>query len=163
MPLFTHYRMLLCVLLASLLLTGCATLGPKFEQPKVDVISIKAPSRGSAEPLFRVGLRIMNPNDVALDIKGMSYELSVDGIALASGVTADIPLVEPYSEASFEVPLSVSVFNSLRLFKRLIDAPQAGGDRKSLPYELEARIDLGGSWLPKISVSEQGEIPLSGM
>jgi len=146
----------------SALLSGCTTLTPNFEKPKVHVISIKAPSPGSVDKLFRVGLRITNPNNIALDIKGMSYELSVDGIALASGVTADIPLVEAYSEASFEVPVSLSVFNSLRLFKRLLESPQQEG-KKALSYELEARIDVGGDWLPKISVSERGVIPLNGI
>jgi len=145
----------------SALLSGCTTLTPNFEKPKVHVISIKAPSPGSVDKLFRVGLRVSNPNNVALDIKGMSYELSVDGIALASGVTADIPLLGAYSEASFEVPVNLSVLNGLRLFKRLLESPKEG--KKALPYELEARIDVGGGWLPKISVSERGVIPLNGI
>jgi len=161
MPLFSRYRYLLCALFMSVILSGCTTLSPNFEQPKVHVTSIKAPSRGSVDQLFLVGLRVSNPNNVALDIKGLSYELSVDGIALASGVTADIPLVGAYSEASFEVPVSLSVLNSLRLFKRLLETPQKEG-KMELPYELEARIDVGGAWLPKISVSERGVIPLNG-
>lgn len=158
MPLFTRSRYFVCVLLTSVFLTGCSTLKPSFEQPTVNVISIKAPSRGSVEKLFRVGLRVTNPNNMALDIKGISYELSVDGIALASGVTAEIPVVAAYGEASFDVPVGVSLLNGLRLFKRLVDTPQA-----ELPYELEARIDVGSTWLPKISVSERGMIPLSGI
>jgi len=73
------------------------------------------------------------------------------------------PLLAVYGEASFEVPVSLSVLNSLRLFKRLLDTQQAGAMDKALPYELEARIDVGSAWLPKISVSERGVIPLTGM
>jgi len=162
MPLILRHRYGFCVLLLAVLLNGCATLIPHFEQPQVNVVSIKAPNRGSVDQQFRVGLRVSNPNSMALDVKGMSYELSIDGIALASGVTADIPLVAAYSEVNFEVPISVSLLNSLRLFKRLVESPQAEG-RKALPYELKARIDVGGPWVPRITVSEQGEIPLSGL
>ena len=145
------------VTLVLIFLNACATLSPNFETPAVNLISLKALDQSGFDRPFTVGLRITNPNAVALDVKGMSYSLSIDGMKLATGVTADFPRIEPYSEATFEVPLSVSLLNSLRLFKRLLDTPQA-----ELPYKLEAKLDVGSMLLPKLSITESGVIPLQG-
>ncbi|GAB3110636.1 hypothetical protein G8770_21000 [Aestuariicella hydrocarbonica] len=142
-------------LILLLCLSGCATLTPEFDEPDVEVTSIhRLPAEGM-EQRFSVGLRVTNPNSETLAIKGLSYSLSIEDYKVASGVTAEIPVIEPYSEARFSLPVSTSFINSMRLVKHLIEL-----NKPSLTYRLEAKLDLGLTFMPKMSVVEEGEVQL---
>lgn len=149
-------RNFLCLLMLWLCaLSGCATLSPSFEDPEVEVLSIqRIPSEGM-EQRFSIGLRITNPNSSALNIKGMSYSLSIEDYKVASGVSAEVPTVEAYGEARFSLPVSTSLLNSIRLLKHLMEL-----NKSSLSYRLEAKLDLGIPLMPKTSVVEEGEVQL---
>ena len=143
---------LLTLLLA---LTGCASLSPNFENPIVEITTLKMLPSNGLQQNFEVGLKVKNPNSVVLPLTGMSYSLSIDGYRVASGVSADLNSIEAYGEAQLVLPVSTSLMNSLRLVKGLM----ASGNRE-IGYELNASFDTGITFLPKISVSENGFLPL---
>ncbi len=148
-----------CVyLLIGLLVSSCATISPNFEQPDVKVLSIERLPPEGMDPRFAVHLKVTNPNDTTLYIKGMSYSLSIESYEVASGVTAKVPALEPYSEANFTVPMSTSLINSIRLLKHLIEL-----NKSSLNYRLEAKLDLGIPMMPKLSVVEEGDVQLGNL
>lgn len=148
-------RSWLLMVLVALWLQGCASLSPNFEQPKVEVTSLRMlPSQG-LEQRFDVGLKVLNPNNRALDIRGMSYSLTIQGYTIASGVTAEVPRVEPYAEARFSLPVSTSLVSSVRLLKHLMEQSSS-----SLDYRLEAKLDLGIPLAPKMRVVEEGKVDL---
>lgn len=142
-------------LLLPLLLAGCATLSPDYEEPSVALTSFRAlPSDGVA-PAFEVGLRIINPNPQDLALAGIVYTIALEGEELIKGVGKDFPVIEGYTQEDVTITASIQPLAGLRLLAGMM---QAG--RSSLHYEFRAKLDLEGLY-PSIRVSEAGEIDLS--
>ena len=65
-------------LLPVLALGGCA-LAPHFEPPRLSVVGVQVVSSELWEQRLKVRLRVQNPNDVALAVKGIDYTFDVTG------------------------------------------------------------------------------------
>jgi LEA14-like dessication related protein len=78
------------------ILSACATLNPNFEEPQVSVNSFKILPGGSINPTFEIGLRVVNPNSMPLNLKGMSYTASIEGNKIFSGVANQLPVITAY-------------------------------------------------------------------
>lgn len=139
-----------------LLLPGCATMSPNYEEPSVAMTSFRAlPSEGMV-PVFEVGLRIINPNSQDLHLEGIVYTISLQGQELVKGVGKDFPVIEGYTQEDVTLTASVQVLSGLRLAGKLMRSQDP-----SMNYEFEAKLDLGGLY-PSIRISESGEIDLAG-
>ncbi|MFT5837001.1 MAG: LEA14-like dessication related protein [Candidatus Azotimanducaceae bacterium] len=124
----------LFVLLATWLLNGCATMDPDYQRLKVNVVGIDKSHTNAAALQFTIKLRIVNPNAETINLKGLDYELSLDGIDVVNGTARDIPPIAGYSDLVVSVSAAANLFNSLRLAARLMDASGA-----EIPYELRAK------------------------
>lgn len=153
--LFTPSARFLCLFVFVFCLGGCATLTPRFENPAVEIISLKLLPGGALEQRFDVGLRVTNPNARALQLKGMSYSISINDFKLASGVTSNIPRIEGYASGDLVVPVTTSLVSSLRLAQSLMKS-----ETRQINYRLEASLDTGLLWLPRLKIVEEGEVPL---
>jgi hypothetical protein len=76
-------------------------------------------------------------------------------VNLAKGVAADIPTAAAYGESRFVVPVSANLIGGVRVIKAIID--NKGQD---ISYQLNAKIDVDIPFMPKISVFQEGVIPL---
>jgi LEA14-like dessication related protein len=74
-----------CIILATLLITGCASLTQGWQAPEVQLTSLRPEKISLDEQQLRVGLDITNPNDRTLPIKAMTYQLSLEGTQVAEG------------------------------------------------------------------------------
>ena len=149
-----HFLQPLVLGISTLILAGCAGLGPDYETPTVTVSSFKAlPSEG-ALPSFAIGLRVINPNREALELQGVAYTVSLAGHEIIKGVANDLPVIDGYGEGEFVLTAAANLFAGIRL---ITDLMRRDGD--SLEYELEAKLDIGG-FRPAIRVRESGEISL---
>ncbi len=132
------------------MLSACASLKPGFETPSVQVSSFQPlPSEGLA-PRFQIGLRVVNPNADALKLRGVSYQVSLDGYQIVEGAANDLPVVPGYGEAEFKVMAAVSLLDAMRFVNALMT--KQGGQVK---YRLQAKLDVG-AMLPSIRVEESG-------
>lgn len=147
---------LVLALMTLVLLSGCAHLGLKLEQPQVKVVSLKVLPAEGMEQRFGIGLRITNPNGIGINLVGMSYSLRLQGYDLLSGVANDIPEIPAYSEVPLEIIANVDLFNGLRFIQSLLEKPT-----DQLSYELVAKLELESSLLPAIRIVERGSIALS--
>lgn len=136
-------------------LSSCATMNIDYEEPTVELVSFKVLPANGFEQNFEVGLKLTNPNNFELPFNGISYQLSVIGVNLAKGVAADIPTAAAYGESRFVVPVSANLIGGVRVIKALID--NKGQD---ISYQLNAKIDVDIPFMPKISVFQEGVIPL---
>jgi len=140
----------------ALLLSACAALSPYDEDPAVTVTSFAmAPESTSTGPVFRVGLRVINPNRLELPLVGMSYRVELQGQRVLTGAANDLPVVPAYGSADFTVDLSPDLLGGLRLIGDLMANPT-----ETFDYRFAARLDVGG-WRPNIRVEETGQ--LSGL
>ncbi|MEE4218829.1 MAG: LEA type 2 family protein [Xanthomonadales bacterium] len=149
-------KSLLSSLFLLVLLPGCATMSPDYEEPSVAMTSFRAlPSEGMV-PAFEVGLRIINPNSQDLDLQGIVYTISLEGHELVKGVGKDFPVIEAYTQEDVTLTASVQLLSGLRLVNELMRSQDP-----SMNYAFEAKLDLGGLY-PSIRISESGEIDLAG-
>jgi LEA14-like dessication related protein len=145
--LLTNRLILACVVL---LFGGCASLSPDFEEPSLQINSIRLINFDAMTPQFEIDLHIVNPNRDALHLKGLSYTLDLAGKKVVSGATSDLPVVAAYGEADFKIDASVSLLDGLQLLSKLMNEYQ-----ENLTYEFNAKMDLG-SFYPTIPIKREG-------
>jgi LEA14-like dessication related protein len=145
----------LFVLITLLTLSGCATLHPHHEKPKVDVVGIEKSATDTSALQFTIQLRILNPNAETMHLDGLYYELSLEGIEVVTGTARNLPPIEGYSDEVISVSSAASLVSSARLITLLVNEPQ-----DMLEYKLRAKLGSASKWMPATTVVETGEIPL---
>jgi LEA14-like dessication related protein len=141
------------VLVTALLLSGCAT-ALKWEAPKLSVASLKLQSADVFSQRLLVHMRVSNPNDRELPIKGLTYRIEVNGAELAQGLT-DTPFVVPaMGEAEFDVQVTANLATALsQLLSRR-------GSSDTLDYHLTGSVALSSGLLRHIPFDERGSVKL---
>jgi LEA14-like dessication related protein len=134
-------------------LSGCSLFVPKLEKPTLSVVDVQLLKGDLWHQELKVRMRVQNPNDRQLPVKGLSYELDVDGQEFAHGISGDSFVVPARGEAEFD--LSVSANMASLLVKML---GQGGGD--SLDYQLTGKISLSAGLLRSFSFNEHGSFKL---
>lgn len=145
----------LLLTLPLLLLAACGSLTPGFQDPQVSITSFAlAPESSGIAPRFNIGIRVTNPNRVALPLRGISYEVEVEGNRILNGASPDLPTVGAYDTADFVIEATPDLFGGARLLGDLF-----ARQRSNLGFTFRARIDTG-SLLPAIRVEESGNFNL---
>jgi LEA14-like dessication related protein len=140
------------IALFALGLSGCSLFIPKLEKPTLSVVDVQLLKGDLWHQELKVRMRVQNPNDRQLPVKGLSYELDVDGQEFAHGISGDSFVVPAHGEAEFD--LSVSANMASLLVKML----GQGGD--SLDYQLSGKISLSAGLLRSFSFNEHGSFKL---
>ena len=143
-------------LLLALMLAGCATIDPDYERPSVTVSTFRAIPVANGVPNFEIGLRVLNPNATPLELRGVSFSISLDGHKLIRGVGNELPVIEPYGAGDFTVTATANILAGIRFFA---DWAATGDD--SMKYEFKAKLDVG-AFRPAIRITDAGEFSLRG-
>lgn len=138
-----------------ILFSGCATLQPGYETPVVSITSFKALPTQGLIPQFQINLHIVNPNRSPLDLKGISYTISLEGHKILTGVSNKLPMIEAYGEGDVVLKASVDLFSSIKFFTNLMNNPI----KDQISYSLNAKLDAG-SLHPLIRAAKKGQINL---
>ena len=142
---------LLCMLL---LASGCASLTPQLDPPKVSLASFRTLPDDGNMPRFEIKLRVINPNKQTLDIAGISYSVELLNTELITGVANDVAPIEGYGEGVVTLDASLQLLDLLRLLANL-----GASGSEPLAYRFTAKIDFNG-FLPTQRIEETGEINL---
>ncbi|VUD40227.1 hypothetical protein TDB9533_00010 [Thalassocella blandensis] len=143
---------LLLLLFSVCILTSCSTVS--LDPPAVSVVNIRPQHSGGLDFSVQIGLKISNPNSVALPIRGMSYALMLNNVEVLQGVSNDIPTIAAYGTENVNLTLNSSLFSAPKLLMDLIKKPQNAFD-----YELRGKIDMA-NFLPNFNFSEKGTLPV---
>ncbi len=146
----SRFLLLLCV--ASL--AACAQLSPNYEKPMVNVTKIQPLPSAGLEQRFLIGISVQNPNNSSLKISGLSYNLKLQDIKVASGVSPERIDIGPFSEAQLELEGSTSLFGSMRAISGFLQNPQG-----PVNYAFEIKLTTG-FWPLPIKVVESGSMSL---
>lgn len=146
-------RLFLLGLLAAL--AGCAGLLQRPASPHVTLADLQVLEIGLFEQRYRVELRIQNPNDHPLAVRGMDFSLDLNGRDFASGVTPRAFSVPAYGEQRVAVDV---VSNLARVFEQLRDLGRA--QTRLLSYRLAGNLHLADSPL-RLPFQYAGELSLA--
>jgi LEA14-like dessication related protein len=147
-------RAALCALLGLGVLGGCA-LAPKLEAPRLSLVSVSMTSADIFNQQFMVRLHVENPNDRDLPVKGIDYELFLEGDSFAEGVSNKSFVIPALGETEFELPVRTNFVSSLgRLVSRL-------QGRKQVRYVLEGKVLTDIGMFSKIPFQESGSVDLT--
>jgi len=141
------------VLIADLVLAGCATLN--LERPDVHLVDLRlGPTEGLSQVL-EVELVVVNPNTVGLKLDAIRYGLSIEGHRLASGTSVEPLAVPAGGEARYTIPVRLSLLAGVDVVRRLLSGPLDG-----LGYQLEAEL-IPRRGLPGWTIQREDVLSLS--
>ncbi len=137
------YCLGLCCL-SVLLLGGCAHMVTEVKQPTISLSALHPEKVSPLETVFNVELRVMNPNDFALDIQGVNCKIKINGNHFATGISNTRQEIPPYGAATIAVTIYASTFDMVGSMVQFLQ--QTGQDAKVAPlhYELSGTVHLGG-------------------
>ena len=134
--------------LVALGLSGCSLFVPKLEKPNLSVVSVQMLKSDLWHQELKLRMRVQNPNDRALPVKGLSYELDVDDQELAHGISGDSFVVPALGEAEFDMSMSANMASVL------VKVLSQGGS--PVDYRIRGKIALSTGWLRSIPFDQHG-------
>jgi LEA14-like dessication related protein len=135
-----NQRMLLAagVAVATILaLAGCAGIGKRLETPRISLANIKVAEASGLETVFEVQLRVLNPNEVDLEVKGVDCELEVNGQPFATGISDARVTVPAYGAGLVPVTAYSSMIS---IFRSLLGMAKSA----ELGYRIKGKLRIGG-------------------
>ena len=135
------------------LLPGCAVL-PKFEAPKLSVVALKVQGGDFFSQKLQVRMRVFNPNDRELPIKGIAYRLEVNDAEVGNGSTASPFVVPAMGEAEFDMQITA---NLAGVIGKLLSRKNSS---EPLAYRLVGDVSLSSGFLKRIPFDERGSVKL---
>ena len=130
--------------------TACATLSPVFETPTVKVTSFTPLPSQNLTPSFEIGMRVVNPNPMKLNLRGMSYKLFLNDYEVLDGVANALPVVPAYGEAEIKLTATVGLVEGMRFVSDMLQ-----NSRTEVTYRLQANLDVG-ALIPAIRIEKTG-------
>lgn len=145
----------LLLAVAAFATAGCAALLPKLETPHLSVIGVEVVSTTMFEQRFNVKMRVQNPNDRALPIRGLKYTMQLAGQDFGRGMSAKAFTVPALGEAEFDMIVTTNLATSL-----LKILPALEKNPESLEYRLEGTVSTDLGLLRTIPFSESGRLSM---
>ena len=150
---FRSVRVLL-VAACAVLLAACSTLGSNLVAPQVEVVGVQMMSTDMFAQRFKVRVKVINPNDLELPVRGLEYTILLMGDSFAEGTSTDRFVVPAKGEAEFDMNVSTNFVSSLgRLISRM-----NGAKLENIDYEIVGQVFVDKGMLKKIPFSDKGKV-----
>lgn len=143
----------LWLLLVSLLsLNGCAVFNRSYVEPEISLADVEMLKSNLWEQSFRLRLRVDNPNDRNLPIRGMQYQIYLNNARLATGVTDRAFDVPAYGSEYFDLTVRSNIWRHLRDLLKTVES------QKPIDYRITGHISTGYFWAPRINLNQAGTL-----
>ena len=140
---------------ASALLGGCSLFVPKLETPQLSVVNVEMQKADLWEQRMKVRMRVVNPNDRPIPVKGLTVALEVAGQELAHGVSGASFNVPALGEAEFDMNMTANMAGAL--LKLLGSSNQL---RDSVDYRIKGKLSLSQGLFRSIPFEDRGSVRL---
>ena len=142
------------MLCSAILLAGCVGMG-QLEKPQVSLAGLELDEFGLFEQRFQVTLRVVNPNERAVTVNGVEFNLDLNGEHFASGVGHDAVTLPGLGEALVKLKVTTNLGGLWKQIRALQSL------NKPLSYHMTGT--LYAPWIPGgIAFDRQGELPALG-
>jgi len=139
--------------LLAVMLGGCALFAPKLQAPSLAIVSVELLKSDLWEQRLKVRMRVQNPNDRALPVRGLSYTIDVSGQEFASGVSGESFIVPARGEAEFNMNVTANMAGTV--FKLL-----SRGDASQIDYRISGKVSLSEGLLRTVPFEQRGRFKL---
>jgi len=140
------------------LMAGCAGLGKPLEVPRISLANIQMLEASGMESAFLVQLRVQNPNEVDLDIRGVECDVELNGKPFAYGMSNTPVRIPAFASDTVPVKVYTSVID---IFRGLLNLQ----GREDLSYQVRGKVRMsGGAFLPSsLPFDSQGTISVKDL
>ncbi len=135
--------------LMATLLGGCSLFMPKLAAPSLSIVSVELLKSDLWEQHLKVRMRVQNPNDRTLPVKGLTYTIEVAGQPFASGESGASFVVPALGEAEFDMSVTANMAGAL--FKLL-----GHSDSAPLEYRVSGKVSLSEGLLRTVPFEQHG-------
>lgn len=151
-------RKRLLILLLALLLSGCSVLGPRLEAPTLSVAKVELIKGDLFEQRLRARMRVQNPNDRELRVRGVTYTIELGGEELGRGLSGSSFVIPARGEAEFDMLVTANLAGTL--LKLLERAGEKGRAPNEIEYALRGEVKLDSGFIRTVPFNEKGRLPL---
>lgn len=145
-------RAIAAVFLAAL--AACSSLGPKLEAPQLSLLGIQILSADMFAQQFKVRVKVENPNDLEVAVKGLDYDIFLMGDSFAEGSSDHSFVLPKHGEAEFDMTVSTNFVSSLgRLVSRM-----GNGKLENVQYQVTGKLHLEKGMMRTIPFSRSGTL-----
>ena len=142
----------LAATLALCVLAACSFT--HFEKPRLEVVDIQLLKSDLLQQQLKVRMRVHNPNDRELPVRGITCELQVAGEAFAHGESQRDFVVPALGSAEFDVDVTANAATALL---KLI---ASGRKLDMVDYRLVGKVALASRMMRSIPFDQQGKFKL---
>lgn len=136
---------------AVLALSGCSYA--RLTPPQLQVMQVSLLRGDLLSQELRVRMRVQNPNDVALPVRGITYEVQVAGETFANGESERDFTVPALGDTEFDVDVKA---NAAAALLRLL----GNRDRGNPQYRILGKVKLASGMLRTIPFDHTGTLQL---
>jgi len=145
---------MLFVAACAVLLAACSSLGSKLEAPSLELVGVQMLSTDMFAQRFKVRVKVINPNDLELPVKGLEYTILMMGDSFAEGMANESFLLPAMGEAEFDMLVTTNFVSS---FGRLLSRVQ-GGKLENIDYEIAGKVMVDKGMVRKIPFNHRGTV-----
>jgi LEA14-like dessication related protein len=143
------------LVLLALLMSGCSLFVPKLEKPKLSVVNVELEKSDLWEQRLKVRMRVENPNDRPIPVKGLTVALDIEDQEIAHGVSGASFNVPAFGEAEFDMNMTANMAGALL---KLLGA--GNQFRDSIDYRIKGKLSLSEGWLRSMPFEDRGTVRL---
>ena len=136
-------------------LNGCSSwVASDFQDPHVHLIKVDVIKARLHEQRFSLRFQIENPNDSALAIRGLIYDIQLNGVPLTTGESSQSLEVPAHGRRNYEVAVRTNLWRHLKKLVKSLENPE-----QPIRYQLRGEVKAG-SWLfgRNVHLQRNGEI-----
>lgn len=137
-----------------LLLGACSSMLPKLEAPQLQVVKIDVLKSDFLQQELRVRMRVDNPNDRVLPVRGITYEMEVAGEPFAHGESDKNFEVPALGSTEFDVSVTANAASAL------LKLVSGGKKLDAVEYSMKGKVSLSSGLIRSVPFEKKGTFKL---
>lgn len=130
------------------LMSACTHVTRETIPPKVKLVGLVLQEAQLFEQRYQLTLRLQNPNEYRIKVRGIDFNVDLNGDSFAQGVTNDSVTLPAYGETTAKVSVSSNILTLMR---------QLSENNNDISYRIYGRIKLDNIPMP-ISFESEGRL-----
>jgi len=148
----THIAIIVLLSLASGL-SGCSWFAGELQDPSVQLQKVDVIKARLVEQEFLLHLRLDNPNDTDLPIRGMTFSLYLNDIKLADGESDVWTTVPANGHRRIKIPLRTNLWRNLKPIAKMLEKHD-----QPIRYRFYGVAETGVLFGASVHLERNGEI-----